>query len=84
MLTLEIEPGKLTADHEPKIIEKGDIVAKMVQANGQKMKAPKRLALRRKMLDELMPKGGRGAEIGVWEGDFSAEILNITSPSELV
>ena len=84
MLTPEMEPGKLSADHDPKIFEQGNIVSKMVRANDQKMKAPKRLALRRKMLDELMPKGGRGAEIGVWEGDFSAEILNITSPSELV
>jgi len=36
------------------------------------------------MLDEVMPKGGRCAEIGVWEGDFSAEIYNITKPRELV
>lgn len=47
-------------------------------------RAPKRRALRRKMLDEVMPKGARCAEIGVWQGDFSAEILEITKPRELV
>ena len=31
-----------------------------------------------------MPKGARCAEIGVWQGDFSAEILHITQPRELV
>jgi hypothetical protein len=30
-----------------------------------------------------MPKGGKVAEIGVWEGSFSARILEITEPTEL-
>ena len=50
----------------------------------RRTRAPKRLALRQKMLDEVMPKGGRCAEIGVWEGRFSAEILHFTRPRELV
>ena len=31
----------------------------------------------------LLPKGGTGAEIGVWNGDFSARILEVASPSKL-
>lgn len=38
---------------------------------------------RRKLLEE-MPKGGRCAEIGVWNGGFSREILDVTDPAELV
>ena len=32
---------------------------------------------------ETLPKGGVGAEIGVWEGDFSHRILEICQPREL-
>jgi hypothetical protein len=28
----------------------------------------------------MLPKGGIGAEIGVWKGDFSAQILEIAQP----
>ena len=31
----------------------------------------------------LIPKGGVGAELGVWQGDFSARILQIAEPSRL-
>ncbi len=37
---------------------------------------------RRKLLGD-MPKDGRCAEIGVWNGDFSAEILEYAEPKEL-
>ena len=47
-------------------------------------RAPRRHALRQTMLAELMPKGARCAEIGVWAGAFSAEILHHTRPAELV
>ncbi len=47
------------------------------------MKAPGRHQNRLRML-EMMPKGGRCAEIGVWNGGFSAAILDVTAPSELV
>lgn len=47
------------------------------------IKAPKRHQNRLRML-ETLPKGGRGAEIGVWNGGFSAHILNVTQPTELV
>ncbi|WP_121061177.1 glycosyltransferase family 2 protein [Chachezhania antarctica] len=46
-------------------------------------KAPNRHKKRQEMLG-LMPPGGRCAEIGVWNGGFSKEILNITAPTELV
>lgn len=29
----------------------------------------------------MLPKGGIGAEIGVWKGDFSAQILQVAQPS---
>ena len=48
-----------------------------------RVKAPKRHANRLKML-ERMPKGGKCAEIGVWNGGFSASILDVTAPSELI
>ncbi len=47
------------------------------------VRAPKRHKIRLQML-ELMPKGGRCAEIGVWNGGFSAAILDVTQPSELI
>lgn len=31
----------------------------------------------------LLPTGGTGAEIGVWQGDFSARILEIAAPKRL-
>ncbi len=39
-----------------------------------------RLNVKRKQLLEQMPVGGACAEIGVWEGDFSARILEINRP----
>jgi hypothetical protein len=47
------------------------------------VKAPKRHKVRLEMLAQ-MPKGGRCAEIGVWNGKFSAAILEVTTPKELV
>ena len=37
----------------------------------------------RKRLLKMMPKGSICAEIGVWKGDFSQRILDITKPLEL-
>ena len=42
----------------------------------------KRDQTRRRML-EALPKGGKGAEIGVWEGKFSSVILEVAEPVEL-
>ena len=47
------------------------------------VKAPKRHQNRLHMLEQ-MPKGGRCAEIGVWNGGFSGPILEVTQPTELV
>lgn len=41
--------------------------------------AKKRDIVRRTMLEDL-PKKGTGAEIGVWEGRFSDDILAVTAP----
>jgi len=37
---------------------------------------------RQKILD-MLPKGGVGAEIGVWEGGFSERLLAVTRPTAL-
>ena len=50
---------------------------------GMKQKSPRRHENRQDVLN-MMPKAGRCAEIGVWQGGFSVEILNITQPKELV
>jgi hypothetical protein len=47
------------------------------------VKAPKRHKVRLEMLGH-MPKRGRCAEIGVWNGKFSAAILDVAKPKELV
>lgn len=44
---------------------------------------PRRHANRMRLL-EHMPLGGRCAEIGVWNGGFSQNILRITKPAELI
>jgi hypothetical protein len=46
------------------------------------METAKRDMLRGRLL-AMMPKGGRAAEIGVWEGGFSRRILDICEPTEL-
>lgn len=46
------------------------------------MEESKRERVRRRLL-ENMPKGGRAAEVGVWEGVFSKRILDICEPVEL-
>lgn len=46
------------------------------------METSRRDKVRGKMLGSL-PKGGVVAEIGVWEGNFSQRILEITEPREL-
>lgn len=58
-------------------------VTPVAENEALRVKAPKRHANRLKML-ERMPKGGRCAEIGVWNGGFSASILDVTAPSELI
>jgi hypothetical protein len=42
----------------------------------------KREAYREQLL-RVLPKGGRAAEIGVWEGEFSHRILAVTKPVTL-
>lgn len=44
--------------------------------------AGKRDETRRRMLEQL-PKGGVGAEVGVWEGRFSETILEVCAPTTL-
>lgn len=46
------------------------------------MEMSKREMARGRLLGHL-PKGGVGAEIGVWEGAFSARILDICAPQKL-
>lgn len=40
-------------------------------------------AVARQHVLTLLPEGGEGAEIGVWQGDFSAEILSRARPRRL-
>ncbi|WP_102226574.1 class I SAM-dependent methyltransferase [Acidimangrovimonas sediminis] len=47
------------------------------------LKAPNRHQKRLRMLAQ-MPRGGRCAEIGVWNGAFSDYILEVTRPRELI
>lgn len=47
------------------------------------MSKPTLLQTRRELL-ELIPKGSKIAEIGVFAGEFSREILEVCQPSELV
>ena len=54
-----------------------------VRRPGSKHKNPRatqRKAGKRERLLEQMPTGGTCAEIGVWEGDFSARILEVNEP----
>ncbi|SIS83460.1 class I SAM-dependent methyltransferase [Phaeovulum vinaykumarii] len=46
------------------------------------METSRRAVLRGKLL-QMMPKGAKCAEIGVWEGGFSERILAETEPAEL-
>lgn len=46
------------------------------------METNPRSPARVRLLDKL-PKQGVGAEIGVWRGDFSAELLRVTQPKAL-
>ncbi|GHE02043.1 hypothetical protein U879_17200 [Defluviimonas sp. 20V17] len=47
------------------------------------LKAPNRHQKRLRLLAQ-MPRGGRCAEIGVWNGAFSEYILEVTRPRELI
>ena len=47
------------------------------------LKAPNRHQKRLRLLAK-MPRGGRCAEIGVWNGAFSEYILEVTRPRELI
>ena len=58
-------------------------MAKGIDSEDLAVKAPNRHKVRLEMLGH-MPKGGRVAEIGVWNGKFSASILDVTKPKELV
>ncbi len=75
----ELPPQTMATPEEAEQIIQG-----ILAESDLRRRAPKRRQLRQKMLTEDIPKGGRAAEIGVWQGTFSAEILNITRPRELV
>lgn len=58
----------------------------------QEVQAPSRLSLflrrrlgmdPRNLLIKVLPKGSRGAEIGVWKGDFSRRLVDNVAPSAL-
>lgn len=59
-----------------------DLFYKVTGAPRPESKRSRQDKRRRKMLDKL-PKGGIGAEIGVWEGRFSHEILEVSQPRTL-
>jgi hypothetical protein len=51
--------------------------------NARKRSSKQRRVAKRERLLQQMPVGGVCAEIGVWEGDFSAEVIEVTKPSAL-
>ncbi|HKL68369.1 class I SAM-dependent methyltransferase [Salibaculum sp.] len=59
-----------------------ELFAKITGRVDPKRKPTKRDRVRRKMLAKL-PRQGHGAEIGVWEGRFSHEILDVAEPQVL-
>lgn len=56
--------------------------SEMKKADKKQDGKARRTGNRRKLLSD-MPKNGRCAEIGVWNGDFSTEILEYAKPKEL-
>ena len=78
-IAAKASPPKLPPDDEPSELPalQDSPISELVA------KAPNRHKLRLRMLEE-MPKGGKCAEIGVWNGGFSRAILEVTNPSELV
>ena len=67
----------------PQEKETGNQAAPNPAATELALKAPGRHKNRLRMLEQ-MPKNGRCAEIGVWNGGFSEAILEVTRPRELV
>jgi predicted O-methyltransferase YrrM len=61
----------------------GDATVSNAHAGQLALKAPRRHENRLRLLRD-MPRGGRCAEIGVWNGAFSQSILETTAPRELV
>lgn len=43
-----------------------------------------RLYSSRRVALDLLPKGSTGVEVGVWAGDFSAQLLRVVRPSRLL
>ncbi|MEM6607167.1 MAG: glycosyltransferase family 2 protein [Pseudomonadota bacterium] len=78
--------AKVAAKPKGKLAPATEAAVKVVDQTPEPEKKPKgkevRIANRRKLLRQ-MPKQGRCAEIGVWNGDFSSQILEITQPVEL-
>ena len=76
--------GAVLAELSRLSVETGpDLVTKETHLSTVPPTPIRRRENRRRLLSR-MPKGGRAAEIGVWAGDFAADILEITEPSELV
>jgi len=83
----ELKTDPAVAQMRSDIIASGnaDVHVSRVRASNARMqiKSPGRHKNRQAFLDR-MPKGARCAEIGVWQGTFTLEILAITQPKELV
>ncbi|MEO1638331.1 MAG: class I SAM-dependent methyltransferase [Pseudomonadota bacterium] len=61
----------------------GELPGAATSQSGKKKRRVSKDVVRRKFLQKL-PKGGVAVEIGVWQGDFSPEILEYIAPEKLV
>ncbi|MEM7267929.1 MAG: class I SAM-dependent methyltransferase [Pseudomonadota bacterium] len=75
-LVSHVRHGRAEAEHQR--------LLRFNQELPQELLADTRLFAHRELMLEAMPKGGKVAEIGVAQGAFSAKILSICAPDELV
>ncbi|MEM0945955.1 MAG: glycosyltransferase family 2 protein [Pseudomonadota bacterium] len=81
----ELKSDPEIAKLRDRLVKSNEDTASPVRLANARMRkqSPSRFNNRRAFL-ERMPKGACCAEIGVWQGSFTLEILEVTKPKELV